>query len=143
MQIKKYILPVVAGIMASMMLLKLGYTTIIKMYLPPGTNQNDLAAISDVVKQLPLSAFLFLLVNYIICSFLGGIISTLISKRETIRPALVVGAALTLSGFYNVISIKHPMWFTIINLFVYLPFSYFGYWVVRKKEPVFSNDKQS
>ncbi len=140
MQVTKYILPVVVGTMAAMMLIKLGETAIIKMYLPPGINQNDLAAISEVVKQLPLSAFLFLLINYIVCSFLGGIISTLISKRETMLPMLVVGIALTLGGLYNVMSIKHPMWFAVISLFSYLPFSYFGYWAVRKKEPVFTGN---
>jgi len=140
MQVTKYILPVVAGIMAAMMLIKLGETAIIKMYMPAGINQNDLAAISGVVKQLPLSAFLFLLVNYIVCSFLGGIVSTLISKRETVRPVLVVGIVLTLAGLYNVVSIEHPMWFTIISLFIYLPFSYFGYWTVRKKEPIFTGN---
>jgi hypothetical protein len=127
--------------MAAMMLIQLGETAIIKMYLPPGINQNDLTAISGVVKQLPLSAFLFLLVNYIICSFLAGIVSTLVSKREMITPALIVGIILTLGGLYNVISINHPMWFTVLNLLIYLPFTYFGYWLVRKKGPFFSDSK--
>ncbi len=139
MQITKYILPVVAGTMAAMMLILLGETAIIKVYLPPGTNQNDPEAIANAVKHMPLSAFLFLLVNYIICSFIAGIISTLISKRIALRPALVVGIVLTLAGLYNVVSIPHPMWFSVLNLFIYLPFTYFGYLVIRKKEPLFSN----
>ncbi len=139
MQITKYILPVVAGTMAAMMLILLGETAIIKMYLPPGTNQNDTEAIANAVKHMPLSAFLFLLVNYIICSFIAGIISTLIAKRIAIRPALVVGIVLTLAGLYNVVSIPHPMWFSVLNLFIYLPFTYFGYLAIRKKEPLFSN----
>ena len=141
MQTTKYILPVVVGVLASMMLMKVGYTAIIKMYLPPGTDQNDLMAISRVVQQLPLSAFLFLLVNYITFSFLAGIISTLVSKRETILPTLVVGIVLTLSGLYNVISIKHPLWFAIISVLVYFPFCYLGYWVAKKKETKFGNEK--
>lgn len=139
MQITKYILPVVAGTMAAMMLILLGETAIIKMYLPPGANQNDPEAIANAVKHMPLSAFLFLLVNYIICSFIAGIISTLISKRIALMPALVVGIVLTLAGLYNVVSIPHPMWFSVFNLFIYLPFTYFGYLVIRKKEPLFSS----
>lgn len=138
MQITRYILPVVVGSMVAMMLIMLGETGIIKMYpLPPGINQSDSEAIAQALAKMPLSAFIFLLVNYAVCSFLAGVIATLIAKRVTIRPAIVIGIILTISGLYNVVSIKHPMWFSILNLFIYLPFVYFGYLVVRIKEPVY------
>ena len=140
MQITKYILPVVAGTMAAMMLILVGETAIIKMYLPLNISPNDTEAVSNAVKYMPLSALLFLLVNYVICSLIAGVVSTLIAKRITKRPAVVVGIVLTLGGLYNVISIPHPMWFTVLNLFIYLPFTYLGYLVTRKKEPLFSNN---
>ena len=65
---------------------------------------------------MPLSAFIFLLANYIVCSFLAGVITTLVAQRVTFIPALAVGIALTLGGLYNVISIRHPLWFSILNL---------------------------
>jgi len=135
MPISKYVLPVVAGIMAGAMLINQGENLVIRFYpLPTGINQHDKDAIANALKQMPLSAFLFLLVNYAICSMVAGIITTLLAKRTTLTPALIVGIALTLGGLFNVISIKHPMWFSILNLFIYLPFVYFGYLSVRIKE---------
>ncbi len=137
MQITKYILPVVVGIILGAILINQGENLVIKFYpLPPGINQHDKEAIAIALKQMPLSAFLFLLVNYALCSLIAGVISTLIAKRTTLIPAIVVGIFLTAGGLFNVISIKHPMWFSILNLFIYLPFTYLGYMAVRVKEPV-------
>ncbi len=134
MQITKYVLPVVVGAMSGMILITLGEMAIHHMYpLPPGTDLYDADSLAKAMKQMPESALLFLLVNYVISSFLAGIIATLISGRVTLRPALVVGIVLTLAGLYNVIVLPHPMWFSILNLLVYLPFVYLGYLAVRKK----------
>ncbi len=134
MQITKYVLPVVVGAMSGMILITLGEMAIHHMYpLPPGTDLYDADSLAKAMKQMPESALLFLLVNYVISSFLAGIIATLISGRVTLRPALVVGIVLTLAGLYNVIVLPHPMWFSMLNLLVYLPFVYLGYLAVRKK----------
>ena len=136
MQITKYVLPVVVGAMSGMILITLGEMAIHNVYpLPPGTDLYDADSLAKAMKQMPQSALLFLLVNYVISSFLAGIIATLISGRITFRPAMVVGIVLTLAGLYNVVVLPHPLWFSIINLLVYFPFVYFGYLVVRKKEP--------
>jgi surface polysaccharide O-acyltransferase-like enzyme len=133
MQRSKYILPVVAGAMAAMMLILLTETAIVKMYLPAGINPEDTAAVTNSVKNLPMHVFLLLLSNYAVCSLIAGIVSTVVAKRTTMVPALVVGTILTLGGLYNVISIQHPLWFTVSNLFVYLPFCFAGYLLTRKK----------
>jgi uncharacterized membrane-anchored protein YitT (DUF2179 family) len=67
-------------------------------------------------------------------AFLAGFFATLISKRTQIIPAVVVGVVLTLSAIFNVIVLPHPLWFSVANLMVYVPFAYFGYLVIRKKE---------
>ena len=85
------------------------------------------------MKQMPDMAFKLLLLNYIFASFTAGIIATLVAKRTKIIPALVVGIVLTLSAVYNLIMLAHPLWFTLANLMVYMPFTYFGYIVSGKK----------
>ena len=134
MRITQYVLPVVVGAMVGMILITLGEMWIETLYpLPAGTDKYDVDSLARAMKTMPDKAFVLLLVNYAICSFLSGLIATLISKRVTLRPPLVVGIVLTLAGLYNVINLPHPLWFSVLNLLVYLPFAYLGYLVIRKK----------
>lgn len=113
----KHILPVVVGTMSAMILIRLCESGV------------------HALHAMPFSAALLtlLLVNYMVCSFLGGILSTLVAGRISAIPAIVIGIVLTLAGLYNVINLPQPLWFFVANLLVYLPFSYAGYLVVRKK----------
>jgi len=136
MEITKYVLPVVVGAMSGMILITIGEMGIHHLYpLPPGTDSYDVDSLAKGLKDMPKNFFHLLLLNYIACSFLAGLIATLVAKRNTARPAIVVGIVLTLAGLYNVIYLPHPLWFSIVNLLVYLPFAYFGYLLVRKKNP--------
>lgn len=113
----KHILPVVVGAMSAMILIRLCESGVHALYPMP---------FSTAVLAL-------LLVNYMVCSFIGGIISTLVAGRISAIPAIVIGIVLTLAGLYNVINLPQPLWFSIVNLLVYLPFSYAGCKVVQKK----------
>lgn len=135
MTITKYVLPVVVGAMSGMVLITLGETYIETFYpLPAGTDKYDVNSLSQAMATMPDNAFGMLLVNYVVGSFLGGIIATLVGGREMVRPAVVVGIVLTLAGLYNLVYLPHPGWFAAINLFIYLPFAYLGYRLVRKKK---------
>ena len=133
MTVTKYVLPVVVGAMAAMILITLGETYIETIYpLAAGTDKYDADSLAKGMKAMPDKAFVMLLVNYMICSFIAGIVATLIAKRENARPATVVGIVLTFAGLYNFIYLPHPAWFSV-NLLVYLPFSYLGYWLLRRR----------
>ena len=135
MQLTKYVLPVVVGAMSGMILITFGEMAIHNMYpLPPGTDLYDADSLAKAMKQMPLVAYNYMMGNYIVCSFLAGVVATLVSRRTTARPPVVVGIVLTLAGMYNVINLPHPLWFSVLNLFVYLPMAYLGYLLVRKKE---------
>ena len=135
MAITKYVLPVVVGAMSGMILITLGEMWIETIYpLRAGTDKYDVDSLAKGLKDMPDKAFVLLLVNYIVCSFLAGLIATLVANRTMLRPAIVVGIVLTLAGLYNVIYLPHPLWFSFANLLVYLPFAYLGYLIVRKKE---------
>src|ERR1700761_4905414 len=119
MNFTKYVLPVVIGAMAGMILITLGEMYIETIYpLQAGTDKYDADSLAKAMKLMPEKAFVMLLVNYMVCSFGAGIIATLVAKRESFRPALVVGIVLTLAGVYNVINLPHPVWFSAVNLFV-------------------------
>jgi len=134
MQVTKYVLPVVVGAMSGMILITLGEMSIETLYpLPPGTDKYDVESLAKAIKLMPDNGFILLLVNYAVGSYLAGLIATLVAGRTMLRPAIVVGIVLTLAGLYNVINLPHPVWFAILNLVVYLPFTYMGYLTARKK----------
>ena len=134
MAVTKYVLPVVVGAMSGMILITLGEMGVHHLYpLPAGIDLYDADSVARYMKTLPASAYVFLLINYAICSFFAGLIATLVAKRTTIRPAIVVGIVLTLAGVYNAVNLPHPVWFTILNLVLYMPMAYIGYFLVREK----------
>jgi hypothetical protein len=137
MQITKYVLPVVVGAMGGMMLITVGEMWIETIFpLAPGTDKYDVESLARGMSAMPDKAFMLLVVNYLVCSFFAGLIATLLAKRITALPAVVVGIVLTLAGLYNIIHLPHPLWFSVINLLVYLPFSYLGYLSGRRKTAI-------
>ena len=134
MSITKYVLPVVVGAMSGMILITLGEMVLHNMYpLPVGTDLYDADSLNKAMKVMPVNAFYFLLCNYVICSFIAGVVATLVSKRTDRMPAMVVGIVLTLGGVYNDVYLYHPGWFIAVNLLSYLPCTLLGYYLIRKK----------
>ncbi len=137
MNFTKYVLPVVVGSAAGMILIKMGELMLGKMYtLPEVTDLNNLVPLKAAIMALPVSAFALLLVNYIIASLVSGIASTLVIKRESGVPAIVAGLVLTAGGIANIIRIPHPLWFSIANLLTYIPCAWLGYFVLRNKQVI-------
>jgi hypothetical protein len=135
MGITKYVLPVVVGAMAGMILITLGKIGVYLKYPPPsGTDFYDADSLAKYMKILPANGFVLFLVDYVICSFAAGVICTLIAKRASVIPAVAVGIALTLSGMYYIFTMPQPMWYSLASMFAFLPFVYLGYLSVRKKQ---------
>ncbi len=134
MKATKYVLPVVVGVIAGMLLIKLGENLVGKLYpLPAGIDQNNVEALAKAVAAMPKAAFELLLLNYAISSFVAGLAATLVAGRTMMRPAVIVGVIMTLGGLFNVLTFpKQPVWFSVSNLLVYLPFAIVGYVTVRK-----------
>lgn len=92
----------------------------------------DTQAIAELMSQMPLGAFLWLLLGYVVGSLAGGLIATYVSGRQNFVPPIVVGILLTAGGIVTLVSIPHPMWFVIVSSFCYVPFAWFGYLLMRK-----------
>ena len=131
----KYVLPGVVGAMTGMILISLGEKLLqLKYPLPPDAGDSK-AALANAIASMPKDAFEFLLVNYAVASLGAGIAASLVAKRATMIPAIIVGVIITLGGIFNNISIPgQPQWFSTTSLFVYLPFSVLGYLIVKKRE---------
>jgi hypothetical protein len=78
------------------------------------------------------NALLLVLVAYIIGSFFGGAVATLIDKSGKYLPALIVSGLLLLAGLANFAMLPHPVWFMVISSLCYPVFAILGAWIVRK-----------
>ena len=133
MAITKYVLPVVVGVMAGVILITFGEMGVHYIYpLPAGIDMNDKAGLVAAMSKMPVNAFVLLLINYMVCAFLAGMIATLVAGRSAKIPAIVVGIALTLAGAFNMVMVPQPLWFSVINLLSYFPLAYLGYLSVKK-----------
>jgi cytochrome c biogenesis protein CcdA len=93
--------------------------------VPQEVTQTIENADTDAVFALVSSEMLlFVLVAYIIGSFVGGFITELISKRLLL--AVVTGSILMLGGVLNLFMIPHPIWFVLVSILVYIPFAWLG-----------------
>jgi hypothetical protein len=100
----------------------------------PAVDMKDPKTISNMMVSMPIAAFLWILLGYLVSSYVGGIIASFISGREKPQPALIVGAVLMAGGIMNLIMIPyHPIWFMVANVIVYIPFAWFGYLTVKAK----------
>ncbi len=140
MSVFKNSLSVVTGVVTGIILISVGEYLLPHFYpFPVEININDRTQLQSAIQQMPLGASLFLLVNYAVASFVAGCLATLLIKKvpvkkeiNKIRPALICGTVFTLSGISNSIMIGHPLWFSVANLFVYIPFAYLGYKLVKQ-----------
>jgi hypothetical protein len=103
----------------------------------PAVDMKDPKTISNMMTSMPVAAFIWILLGYAFSSFVGGLIATVISGRQKMNAALIVGAFLMVGGIMNLIMIPfHPMWFMIADVCIYIPCSWLGYMVVRSRAPV-------
>lgn len=135
MNIVKYILPVVVGCIVGITLITMGEMALHHVYsLPAGIDMKNKEVLAAAIRQMPTSAFIALLANYAFASFGGGLVATLIAGRTSPRAAIIVGLVLTIAGMINAFTVPNPIWFTIANVLVYIPFAYLGFLIVRQKE---------
>lgn len=91
-----------------------------------GASMNDRAEVDQMMRAMPVAAYIALLVAYIIGSSAGGLTAALASDGSSSTPSIVTGCALTIAGAANVFAMYHPTWFRVASLLTYLPFSYLG-----------------
>jgi hypothetical protein len=99
--------------------------------IPEGVDFNDPKAMEAFIADAPLGSLLFVILAYIVGSFLAGLFTRIISKRQGKYLPLVSGAILMAAGIMNVVMIPHPLWMTILAIVVFLPSAWLGGKVAR------------
>ncbi len=95
--------------------------------LPQGLDWNDTAAIQAFTASLPWTAYILVLIGWILGSFGAGFVSTYLSGETKYRLAFLVGILLTLGGVANNAMLGHNVFFNIIGLPMFIVFTYLGH----------------
>ena len=96
----------------------------------------DIQKIKEIMASAPIGALVVVLFGWGLGSLAGGFLATLISRKQSVRPALVLAGLLTLAGIANNLMLPPPIWFWLATFVVFLPATYLGARLVPKKEPI-------
>ncbi len=89
-------------------------------------DMQDPDAMAALVASMPPGALWFVVAAYAAGSFAGGAVAAYIGRSAQIRLALIVGVLLMIGGIMNIVSIPHPLWFSVVSLLVFLPAAWLG-----------------
>ena len=83
---------------------------------PADFDMRDPEQVRARVASLPMTAFLLVLIGWLVGTGLGSWAAVRISRAGATWPGLVVGAAIVAATLYNVVTIPHPIWFVALAL---------------------------
>jgi hypothetical protein len=104
--------------------------------MPPSQDvMNDPARLRDYMTNLPMTAYVVVLLGYIVASFAGGFIVTKMARQVStgLTMPLIVGGLLTFGGILNsfVTLPGQPAWFVTLSLLAYIPLALLGHRFAR------------
>lgn len=127
----------VAGLLGAFaVMMAFEYTNSFFYPLPEGLDVTHTAALQAFTATLPWTAYILVFLGWIIGSFVGGALTTYLSKETTYSLSLTVGVVLTLLGIINNITIGHDLFFTIIGIPMFIVFTYVGHLLAKRNRAV-------
>jgi len=95
---------------------------------------SDSTRMRDYMANLPTSAYVVVLIGYVLGSFGGGFIVTKMSRQVSsgIGLPMIIAVLLLISGILNVALVPgQPIWFIILTLLIFIPFTLIGHRLAR------------
>jgi hypothetical protein len=130
----KRIIAVIAGLAVAIGIIMAFESAGGVLFKTPELDPRNPKTISDMMANMPLAAFIWLLLGHGIGALAGGLIATYIVGRNNVQPALIVGGCITVGGIMNLVAIPyHPLWFMITDTLIFLPLAWVGYLLAKKK----------
>ena len=80
----------------------------------------------------PMNAFLFVLLSAFVSSLLAGLVTALLDRKKSFKSGTIVGGFFTSIGLTLVITISHPLWFSIVSVLMYIPSLFLGVFLAKR-----------
>ena len=135
MAILRSILGVVVGlVLGSFLVGVLEFAGHIIFPPPPGMDPTSMESIREHLPNLPVGAFVSVLVAWTIGVFAGSLVSALIAGRASFIHAGIVGVIFLGFCVLNLVMIPHPVWFLAATI-VAVPLATLGGALLGKRPP--------
>lgn len=82
--------------------------------LPTGVDPKDPASLAAAMSTMPVGAFLFVLLGWVLGAGAGGTVARAVARHEGRGAALTVGGLVLVGALYNLWTIPHPVWFAVV-----------------------------
>ena len=125
------VLAVVVAMITAVAIIWLSYMigTMIAPETPKNLEYLTRTEIGSYMQTLPVGSFVAVGIGYLLAGLAGGFIATKMGRRWShgMSLALVVGVLLTAGAALNSFTWPQPVWFIILSLVIFIPFSLLGY----------------
>jgi hypothetical protein len=81
--------------------------------VPPGTDFNDPESVRVMMETISPMALVIVILSYVIGTFGGGLLASLVARETPALYAAVIGALVLLGTSVNLYSVPHPPWFAV------------------------------
>jgi hypothetical protein len=81
--------------------------------VPPGTDFDDPESVRAMMETLSPMALVIVIVSYVMGTFGGGLLASLVARETPMLYAALIGAFVMLGAVLNLFSVPHPAWFSI------------------------------
>lgn len=128
MNILRNIVAVVAGMITGSVVIWLIELLGHSLYPPPeGVDPSDPESVRTIMETIQAGALWMLVLAYAVGALVAGFVAAAVSRDASKNAALITGGVLLIFGLINLLMIPHPVWFWVVSLAVYVPFSWIGY----------------
>ncbi|MDH3493374.1 MAG: hypothetical protein OEM82_07485 [Acidobacteriota bacterium] len=122
------VLAVVAGVFLGNLIFFLVQTLALTVSpTPEGWAAGEEVPLKVIIENLPLYAWLMIILGYSAGSFAGGIAVGRIARSATLVFPLFLALFFMIGWLVNVMTIPHPAWASIVVFLVFVPFSFSGH----------------
>lgn len=132
MQRLRAFFPVLAGIIASMLMI--GLIESLQHYMYPEfviDPEMSKEKMKEAIQQLPIGAILMIALAWVVGSFVGCGLITALDKSASIWRAMIPGFLTLFGCIINFFAIPHPLWFVLLSFPAVAIAAYLGQLVGR------------
>lgn len=86
--------------------------------VPPDVDFNNPQQTEQYVANLPLGAFVSILLGWLLGTVAGGLTACYVAREKPVVFASIIGAIMLAATITNLVLIPHPTWFSIAGIIV-------------------------
>ncbi|HEY2981376.1 MAG TPA: hypothetical protein VGJ22_09370 [Anaerolineales bacterium] len=121
------IFAVVAGLILAVITLSLfEFGSSLLFPLPPGVDPSDPADLRAIISQIPVTAYIIILIGWAVAAFVGAWLAGRLAGRAPLLHGITEAVLLLIAGITNLLALPHPIWVWVLGIAAFIGFGYAG-----------------